>query len=58
MLQRSTLEDYHVSPKPDKVFTMEEYIVHQHLIFCHLKRLLGGDKVVLVKPGGELGTPQ
>ena len=49
MLQRSTLGDYHVSLKPDEVFTMEEYIAHQRLIFRHLKRLLGGDKVVLVK---------
>jgi hypothetical protein len=50
--------DYHVSLKPDEVLTMEEYIAHQCLIFRHLKRLLGGDKVVLVEPGGELGTPQ
>jgi hypothetical protein len=58
MLRRSTLGDYQVSLKPDNVLTVKEHIAHQRLIFCNLKRLLGGDKVVLVKPEGELGTPQ
>jgi hypothetical protein len=58
MWQRSTLGDYHMSLKLGKVFTVEEYIAYQRLIFCHLKGLLGGDKLVLVKPEGELGTPQ
>ncbi len=58
MWQQSTLGDYHRSLKPDKVLTVEEYIAYLCLFFCHLKGLLGGDKLVLVEPEGELGTPQ
>jgi hypothetical protein len=45
----------------DEVLTVEEYIAYQRLVFRHLKGLLGaggGDKLVLVEPDGEIGTPQ
>jgi hypothetical protein len=43
---------------PIFISEVAEYIAYQRLVFRHLKGLLGGDKLVLVEPQGEIGTPQ
>jgi hypothetical protein len=55
--QHDRLGDYNISCEASKELDNDQHYFYQQGFFGRLAQALGGNQIILIEPGGELGTP-